>query len=267
MKSHPLLVQMLGIVVLGHSYAAEMLCYTLAPESTITLYQDGQPFGPPERLTGGFTWVHCPDDPICFDAVALEFHSSSVSIRLQTNQNFVATSILDNNVTYFDEPVGLSIADGLPGDGGFETEIIAQGIYTGPAMHPTRLEYFNVQLDYGWTLNIVAVPVDSDGDGVPDVQDKCPDTLEGSVVDADGCSIAQLAPCYGPVSGGAWKSHGQYVVAVARVVKRFVEAGLLTKLDGRKIIRAAIHSDCGLALEVIRLNPACNRTVGAITIN
>jgi hypothetical protein len=245
MKSHPLLVQMLGFVVLGHSYAAEMLYYTLAPGSTITLYQDGQPFGSPERLTGGFTWIHCPDDPICFDAIALEFHSSSVSIRLQTDQNFVGTSILDNNVTYFDEPVELSIADGLPGDGGFETEIFAQGTYVGPATHPTRLEYFNVELPYGWTLDIVAVPRDSDGDGMPDGQDKCPGTLAGSVVDADGCGIAQLAPCHGPLGGGAWKSHGHYVVAVAKVVKRFVEAGLLTKLDGREIVRAATHSDCG----------------------
>jgi hypothetical protein len=100
-------------------------------------------------------------------------------------------------------------------------------------------------LDYGWTLNIVVVPADSDGDGVPDGKDKCPGTLAGSVADADGCSIAQLAPCHGPVDGGAWKSHGHYVVAMAKVVKRFVEAGLLTKRDGRETVRAATHSDCG----------------------
>src|SRR5881397_2384057 len=123
--------------------------------------------------------------------------SSSVSIRLQTNQNFWGTSILDNNVTYFDEPVEVSILGEPPIDGGFGAFIFAQGTYAGPATHPTRLEYFNVELPYGWTLDIVAVPVDSDGDGVPDGQDKCPGTPAVSVVDADGCSIAQLAPCHG----------------------------------------------------------------------
>jgi OOP family OmpA-OmpF porin len=32
-----------------------------------------------------------------------------------------------------------------------------------------------------------AVPVDTDGDGVPDCSDKCPGTLKGVPVNADGC--------------------------------------------------------------------------------
>jgi len=35
----------------------------------------------------------------------------------------------------------------------------------------------------------VSVPGDSDGDGVDDEHDKCPDTPPGAVVDADGCII------------------------------------------------------------------------------
>ena len=34
--------------------------------------------------------------------------------------------------------------------------------------------------------------IDTDGDGVPDVADRCPDTLAGSTVDAAGCSSSQL---------------------------------------------------------------------------
>lgn len=35
---------------------------------------------------------------------------------------------------------------------------------------------------------------DSDGDGVPDDRDKCPDTPRGRTVDADGCEPASAAP-------------------------------------------------------------------------
>jgi OOP family OmpA-OmpF porin len=34
-----------------------------------------------------------------------------------------------------------------------------------------------------------AVPVDSDGDGVPDCKDKCPDTPKGVAVDSKGCPL------------------------------------------------------------------------------
>ena len=38
------------------------------------------------------------------------------------------------------------------------------------------------------------VPVDSDGDGVPDDRDRCPNTPAGTQVDADGCPIAVEEP-------------------------------------------------------------------------
>jgi outer membrane protein OmpA-like peptidoglycan-associated protein len=43
------------------------------------------------------------------------------------------------------------------------------------------------KLVMGWTWGIGARPTDSDGDGVFDKKDKCPDTPRGAVVDADGC--------------------------------------------------------------------------------
>ena len=86
---------------------------------------------------------------------------------------------------------------------------------------------------------------DGDGDGVPDNMDECPATTPGSAVNEHGCSIEQLVPCAGPVSGGAWRNHGQYVLAVARTAAAFHSAGLITASEKRAVIRAALRSDCG----------------------
>lgn len=86
---------------------------------------------------------------------------------------------------------------------------------------------------------------DSDNDGVPDSSDLCPDTAAGAIVNAEGCSIDQLAPCQGPASGGAWKNHGQYVHAVARVVRQFVAQGLISEDQGETIVATAAQSKCG----------------------
>lgn len=52
---------------------------------------------------------------------------------------------------------------------------------------------------------LLCQPADSDGDGVPDYRDKCPDTPKGAKVDADGCEIkpaaaAPAAPAPAPAS-------------------------------------------------------------------
>src|ERR1041385_4588275 len=81
---------------------------------------------------------------------------------------------------------------------------------------------------------------DIDEDGVPDSQDKCPDTAPGSIVNADGCSIEQLSPCHGP-----WKNHGQYVSSVIKTTAKFLRDGLITSSERNKIIREAARSSCG----------------------
>jgi hypothetical protein len=86
---------------------------------------------------------------------------------------------------------------------------------------------------------------DEDGDGVGDSVDQCPGTPAGEIVDRDGCSIDQLAPCAGPASGGTWKNHGQYVSSVAHAVEEFLEQGLINGEEAEEIIRQAAHSDCG----------------------
>jgi len=81
---------------------------------------------------------------------------------------------------------------------------------------------------------------DSDGDGVADNLDQCPNTPAGSIVDARGCSIAQLVTC-----DGQWKNHGQYVSAVAKMCEQFLSAGLITEDQKDAIVEAAAGSNCG----------------------
>jgi len=86
---------------------------------------------------------------------------------------------------------------------------------------------------------------DADGDGVADSLDQCPGTPAGEIVDAEGCSIDQLAPCSGPATGGRWKNHGQYVSTVARVTEVFLAQGLITVEQAEEIIAQAAQSNCG----------------------
>jgi hypothetical protein len=86
---------------------------------------------------------------------------------------------------------------------------------------------------------------DQDGDGVGDSVDHCPNTPAGEIVDADGCSIDQIAPCAGPASGGAWKNHGQYVSTVAHAVEEFLAQGLISAQQAEEIIVQAAQSRCG----------------------
>ncbi len=81
---------------------------------------------------------------------------------------------------------------------------------------------------------------DCDFDGVPNSEDLCPDTPPGSVVDSDGCSIAQLVPC-----GGPWKTHKEYVKAVETEAFRFWKNGLISAEDRNAVVKAAKASDCG----------------------
>ena len=95
------------------------------------------------------------------------------------------------------------------------------------------------------TIFRVDLPPDTDGDGVLDSEDECGQTAVGAKVNAQGCSIGQLAPCAGPAEGFQWKNPGEYRLAVAREVARFVSEGLLTLEDAEEILATAIHSDCG----------------------
>jgi hypothetical protein len=92
---------------------------------------------------------------------------------------------------------------------------------------------------------VCEVVIDADGDGVPDDVDQCPDSPLGAIVNANGCSIAQLVPCAGPFSGGKWKNHGDYVSAVTKEANKFLAAGLITGAQKGAIVAEAAQSNCG----------------------
>jgi len=83
-------------------------------------------------------------------------------------------------------------------------------------------------------------PRDADSDGVPDDRDRCPDTPPGTVVNAYGCSIAQLCPCDGP-----WQNHAEYVRCVVHHAWEFYRQNLITAAERRSILHEAVMSDCG----------------------
>jgi hypothetical protein len=86
---------------------------------------------------------------------------------------------------------------------------------------------------------------DLDGDGVVDADDACPETLPGEIVDAVGCSIAQVCPCEHLVGGDKWKNHGAYVSCVARTSEDFLEAGLIGEAEKDATVSAGAASSCG----------------------
>jgi hypothetical protein len=92
-------------------------------------------------------------------------------------------------------------------------------------------------LDF-WIVKLA--PPDSDGDGVPDADDLCPDTPAGAMVNGSGCSIDQLCPC-----DGTWRNHGEFVSCVAQTSALFVKLGLISESQRLAMIRAAANSNCG----------------------
>ena len=84
------------------------------------------------------------------------------------------------------------------------------------------------------------LPADTDGDGVPDYLDACPNTAPGEIINAGGCSIEQLAPRDGP-----WRNHGEFVNRVKQVTADFLRAGLITEGQRRILFNQAAQSGCG----------------------
>jgi len=110
--------------------------------------------------------------------------------------------------------------------------------------HESRIYLIDPRTGQVWLtyrrVGLVEPPVDSDGDGVADHRDPCPDTVADAVVNADGCSIAQLCPCDRP-----WRNHAEYVRCVIDRAWRFYRQGLITASARRVIVGQAARSNCG----------------------
>jgi hypothetical protein len=120
-------------------------------------------------------------------------------------------------------------------DGGFIVELLSASGIDGNKTAPNYGDY-----DL-WAVKLgPEQPLDSDGEGVPDDHDECPNTPPHAIVNADGCSIAQLVPC-----DGQWKNHGQYVRAIVKVTGQFRNAGLISHQQRLGIFLRAVRSECG----------------------
>jgi hypothetical protein len=97
---------------------------------------------------------------------------------------------------------------------------------------------------------------DGDADGVGDACDRCPDTgaddaeVDDSlqvIPDQRGCSPNQTCPCAAPAGGtvGAWLNARDYRGCVRAAVRAMAKAGILTAVERRLIVRAAVESGCG----------------------
>jgi hypothetical protein len=87
---------------------------------------------------------------------------------------------------------------------------------------------------------------DVDGDSARNELDACQLTSTGAVVDASGCSLAQLCPCDSPRGVTTrWVNHGRYVSCVAHATDAFVESALITASAKDEEVASAARSVCG----------------------
>lgn len=85
---------------------------------------------------------------------------------------------------------------------------------------------------------------DSDHDGVGDVCDLC-DGPSAGLVNAGGCTIEQLCPCYERSDGAPWESRAEYLRCVAREARVLRREGQLGTSDAWRLVRDASRSACG----------------------
>lgn len=59
-------------------------------------------------------------------------------------------------------------------------------------------------------------------------------------------AVESTCPCTGPVSGGSWRSHGQYLSCVARAARGAARTYDLANPQVRAIVREGARSSCGV---------------------
>lgn len=89
--------------------------------------------------------------------------------------------------------------------------------------------------------------LDVDADRVGDACDACHATPLG-LVDATGCAVEQLCPCFANQAGQVWTDRTDYLRCVARAARTLRREGQVSRSDALKIVREAARSMCGRTL-------------------
>jgi hypothetical protein len=108
----------------------------------------------------------------------------------------------------------------------------------------------------GGAVYLYSTLPDSDGDGVPDVDDHCPDSiLDPTVifgdldtgvenrVNQDGCSLADQFAHLMPASG--WRNHGKFVSSSVKLVKQLLRSGEIKAGEAKALRSGAARSNIG----------------------
>lgn len=138
----------------------------------------------------------------------------------------------------------------------FDAASAAGGLGSAITVLPGFGFAFGEPLAEGGAVHVYGTLIDSDGDGVPDVDDHCPDSILtptvifGDIdtgvenrVDEEGCSIADLFAALEPESG--WKNHGQAVSSSVKLVKRLLRDGTINADEAKALRTGVAHSNLG----------------------
>jgi hypothetical protein len=92
---------------------------------------------------------------------------------------------------------------------------------------------------------------DEDADRVGDVCDQCLGSAE-SLVNAHGCSVAQLCPCDAPTPTTSWTDQAEYLGCVARATRVLRREAQISRRESLGLLRRALRSGCGRTVVALR---------------
>ena len=217
--------------------------------------------GPFERRdqNNGWNGNFAPGDELIWTAftvgpMTIEFDSlvSGAGAQIQANVfgNFTAT------IEAFDSG-GMSLGsfnvDGVSNSNGDNSAIFIGVLSDSAEIKSISFDVSSGTGDFAINqMDLVTAPADSDGDGIPDDEDACPDSdlADTIVIDDcdsgvfnllfdDGCTMSDLiAECAEDAA-----NHGQFVSCVSQLTNEWKSAGLINGHEKAMIVVCAAQSD------------------------
>jgi len=107
--------------------------------------------------------------------------SDKVGINVSANPYIISTDYLDDIAAAFENDSYTSILVGISYSPFVDSDSDGDGVLDSKDMCP--------ETPYGGEVDDFGCPIDSDKDGVPDYLDQCPGTPKGTTVDQKGCPL------------------------------------------------------------------------------